>query len=154
MKDVGVVVHLLRYSAGKLQILFLCRAWGLYKHQWWPIAGNIRNNEIPSDTAFREVKEETGLLPEPLYDTGMKVPRIGPDAGQDEHIRIYAGFVPPEAEVRLNHEHSDFKWLDFNEAKNIVTPKAVAITGYVLGRIKEGFVDKAPPASLRILPPS
>jgi dihydroneopterin triphosphate diphosphatase len=150
MDYVGVVVHLLRYSDGKLQILFLCRAWGQYIDQWWPIAGNTRRDESPSTTAFREIKEETGLVPDRLYDTGMTVPYVGPNAGRDERIRIYVGFVSPDDNVHLNYEHTDFRWLDFDEGKNIVTPRAADLTGYVLNRIKEIFVDNIPPASLRI----
>jgi dihydroneopterin triphosphate diphosphatase len=151
MNDVGVVVHLLRFIDEKLQILFLFRAWGKYINQWWPIAGIIKDEESPSFTAFREIKEETGLVPEQLYDTGMTVPHFGPNAAPDEKIRIYVGFVSADEKICLNYEHIDFRWVDFDQAINIVTPKAADITGYVLNRIKEKYADNIPPESLRIM---
>ena len=151
MKDVGVVVHLLRFINGKFQVLFLCRSWGLYANQWWPIAGNIKPDEPPAMTAFREIKEETGLVPKKLYDSEMTVPHVGHNAKPDETIHIYVGFVSPDVTIRLNYEHTDFKWIDFDQVKNIVTPRAADITEYVFSCVKEKFIDNVPPPSLRVL---
>ena len=150
MPYVGVVVHLLRFIEGKHQVLFLYRASGQFLNQWFPIAGKIKIDESPSNAAFREIKEETGIIPDHLYDTTMTVPHVGPNAKPEEKICIYTGFVSPDVKVCLNSEHSDFRWLSFEEAINIVTPRAAYITRHVLNRIKETFIDNDPPESLRI----
>ena len=152
MRYIGVVIHLLRIIDGTPQFLFLCRSSGKFKKHWWPIAGKIKKDENPSTAAFREIKEETGIVLKQLYDTGMTVPHIGTNARPDEKICIYIGFVSPDAKVSLNCEHIDFRWLSFDEATNIVNPKAQVITRFVLNSIKKNFIDNDPPESLRIVP--
>lgn len=96
---------------------------------WQFIAGGGENNEKPIDTALREIKEETGVTAEKL--TELKSVAFVPAEVVAEKMRTHWDkniFVIPEysfafecsADPTLSREHSEYKWLPYNDARKLL----------------------------------
>ncbi len=96
---------------------------------WQFIAGGGEDNEKPIDTALREIKEETGVIAEKL--TALKSIAFVPAEVVAENMRTYWDkdiFVIPEysfafeciADPVLSREHSEYKWLPYNDARKLL----------------------------------
>jgi len=110
-------------------------------NMWLPPGGHVDENEVPCDTAKREVLEETGfevnLIGEekPLGKGVKKL--IHPKVLQLEDIEeghqhiniIYYGTVN-NGTLKLNEEeHSDIKWFSLDDLEDKYVPENVRIYG-------------------------
>ena len=60
--------YIYHYSKDKLSFLILKRSkTKIYEHLWQGVAGKIEKGETASQTAIRELKEETGLVPYRMF---------------------------------------------------------------------------------------
>ena len=96
---------------------------------WQFIAGGGENNEKPSDAALREIKEETGVTAEKL--TALQSVAFVPAEVVAKNLRAHWDkniFVIPEysfafecsADPTLSREHSEYKWLPYNDARKLL----------------------------------
>jgi mutator protein MutT len=90
------------------KLLFLRRKNSLAKGQWWFPGGKIRRGESIEEALFREVKEETGLTVT-KYRFVNVYSRIFPER---HNIAIVYLCEYNEGEVKLNDEHSEFKFFE------------------------------------------
>jgi dihydroneopterin triphosphate diphosphatase len=106
---VGVVdVYVLRPS---WQVLVLQR--GLDTRcpgSWETVHGHIEAGEAPEVAAIREVREETGLTVDRLYNVTVQ-PFYLHRYGTVQLAVVFAAFVPEGATVTLGTEHQRFEWL-------------------------------------------
>jgi 8-oxo-dGTP pyrophosphatase MutT (NUDIX family) len=77
---------------------------------WETVHGHIELGEEPEQAAEREVREETGLSVERLYNVTVQ-PFYLHKARTVELAVVFAAFVPPAGEVTLGPEHSRSEWL-------------------------------------------
>jgi dATP pyrophosphohydrolase len=112
----GVIIHVLRGRGSGGHFLFMERSGGRYAGEWWPVAGTCEAGEDPVWTAVRELEEETALVPDAIYTTG----RAMDHPEEPGHLQLFLAFVASDAEVKLNHEHSDHVWLDVEETIEFV----------------------------------
>ena len=114
---------------------------------WCYVAGGIEENEKAYETAIREAREETGLdikelysasLCEQFYETRNDAIWIAP---------VFVGFVDDNAEVKINHEHNQYKWCTKDECLDLLT-----FTGQkqIIESIHRDFVMKPPTHLLKI----
>ena len=113
---VGVIIHVIRGHDAAAEFLFLLRSGGKYEGQWWPVAGTCEAGEDPVETAIREIDEEISLTPQALFTTG----RAMDHPTEPGHLQIFVAFVPADAEVTLNYEHSERVWLGVEETVDFV----------------------------------
>ena len=92
---------------------------------WQSVTGTLRWDETPAETAAREVREETGLVPVGLVDAGIQrafpiLPewrdRYSPEVTENvEHLWYLEVAEIPE--VTLNAaEHAACRWVSLEEA--------------------------------------
>ena len=112
----GVVVNVISHFEDGAKLLYLKRSGGQYADQWWPVAGTSEENEPAIETALRELMEETGLSPTRVYALGKEVPHI--DGTQK--IAGFVAIVNPSDRVRLNYEHSEYRWMPLAAAIDAV----------------------------------
>ncbi len=124
---VGVIVNVIKKQLAGSKILFLCRSGGRYEGQWWPVGGTCEPGENPLETALRELKEETNLIPMRLYRLGKDVPH----SNQVSKLKGYVAYVDADAKVLLNYEHSDFKWVSVEQAIDMVPDQVHAFMQYL-----------------------
>jgi dihydroneopterin triphosphate diphosphatase len=77
---------------------------------WETVHGRIERGEEPEQTAVREVREETGLAVERLYNVCVQ-PFYLHKTHTVELSVCFAAFVTPGAPVTLGEEHTRYEWL-------------------------------------------
>lgn len=78
---------------------------------WQSVHGTIEAGEHAWQAARRELMEETGLSPMRAWQLESVNTFY---SARDDAVHLCPGFaieVPADAEVRLNHEHTEFRWL-------------------------------------------
>jgi type II secretory ATPase GspE/PulE/Tfp pilus assembly ATPase PilB-like protein/8-oxo-dGTP pyrophosphatase MutT (NUDIX family) len=78
---------------------------------WETVHGHIEAGEEPEDAALREVREETGLAVQRLYNVTVQ-PFYLHHLHTVELAVVFAAFVDSAAPVVLGEEHSRYEWLD------------------------------------------
>ena len=78
--------------------------------QWAFPGGKIEEGETAYDAALRELEEETGLSGEIIRQGNSYI-----GEGELGYWRIYPVHVEASGTVELDHEHSEFKWLNLEE---------------------------------------
>jgi 8-oxo-dGTP pyrophosphatase MutT (NUDIX family) len=113
----GVVeVYVIRHNAGDWRVLVLQRAADAIRPgSWETVYGKIDAGERPEQAAARELREETGLELNALYN--VTVSSFFLHASQTIQMAIvFAAFVESGSEVTLSDEHQQFEWLSVNDA--------------------------------------
>ncbi len=98
---------------------------------WWQgISGGLEAGESIEEAARREIFEEAGIhVTGPLsrLDTICSLPAYIFQARDREHwpenlyvVPLYFFAVAYEGPIRLSEEHSDVKWLPYEEAEKLV----------------------------------
>jgi 8-oxo-dGTP pyrophosphatase MutT (NUDIX family) len=77
---------------------------------WETVHGHIEPGEQPEEAAVREVREETGLRVQRLYNISVQ-PFYLHRTHTVEMAVVFAAFVQPSAGVTLGEEHMRFEWL-------------------------------------------
>ncbi len=77
---------------------------------WETVHGHIEPGEEPEDAAVREVREETGLGVDRLYNVTVQ-PFYLHRSHTVELAVVFAAFVDPKAPVTLGDEHARYEWL-------------------------------------------
>ena len=142
----GVTVITIRETDTGFQTLLLKRA-DTMVGEWCPVSGSIEDGETAWQTALRELSEETNLTPTTLYtaDHCQQYYDI-----KRECISIMPAFVavvPASDTITLNAEHSDYKWLPFDQAISMVPFPGLRET---LQLVQRNFCDKTPSPILAV----
>ena len=114
---VGVVdVYVVRPYREEWLVLLLRRAAATRcPGSWEAVHGRIERDERPESAAVREVREETGLEIDRLYNITCQ-PFYLHTVGVVQVAVVFAAFVTESAEVALGAEHDAHEWRPFAEA--------------------------------------
>jgi dihydroneopterin triphosphate diphosphatase len=82
---------------------------------WETVHGHIEVSELPEAAAVREVREETGLIIERLYNVTVQPFYLHRYKAVQLAV-VFAAFVNEEADVTLGPEHQHSAWLTIDEA--------------------------------------
>ena len=113
--------YIYHYSKDKLSFLILKRSkTKIYEHLWQGVAGKIEKGETASQTAIRELKEETGLVPYKMFVADHVSTFYESDFDQVNLVPVF-GIEVKSLDVILSEEHCKFKWTTFEKAYDILT---------------------------------
>jgi 8-oxo-dGTP pyrophosphatase MutT (NUDIX family) len=113
----GVVeVYVIRHNGGDWRVLALQRSGDAIRaSSWETVYGKIDPGERPEHAAVRELREETGLELQSLYN--VTVNSFFLHATQTIQMSIvFAAFVADESPVTLSAEHQRYEWLNLEAA--------------------------------------
>lgn len=113
----GVVeVYVIRHNGGDWRVLALQRSGDAIRaSSWETVYGKIDPGERPEHAAVRELREETGLELQSLYN--VTVNSFFLHATQTIQMSIvFAAFVADESLVTLSAEHQRYEWLNLEAA--------------------------------------
>lgn len=120
-----VEAHIFRQKNEKeIEFLLLKRApYEKYSGIWQMVTGAINDGEKAFETAIREIKEETDLNPEKFW----VVPNVNSfyDHKNDVicEVPVFAAQVKRKVSVKISDEHSEYKWVNLEEAKKLLAWK-------------------------------
>jgi dATP pyrophosphohydrolase len=115
-----IEAHIFRESEKGIEFLLLKRSKGQpYSLLWQMVTGKIKSNEKAYQTALREIREETGLIPVQLWVAPTVNSFYEP---KDEYIcllPVFAARVESDR-VKLSDEHTEYKWVDKITAQKLL----------------------------------
>lgn len=112
-----VDVYVLRRDAA-LEMLVLRRAaGGRCPGSWETVHGHVEDGESPVDAARRELAEETGLVPEKLYNLSRVETFYQHRLDEVALVPVFAAFVAAGAGARPGPEHDRLEWLSPGDAR-------------------------------------
>lgn len=105
---------------------------------WETVHGRLEPGERPEDGAVREIREETGLVPQRLYVITVQ-PYYLKATGTVQLAVVFAAFVGEPGDVTLGDEHQRFEWLDVDTAlARFVWPRERAALAELVTLLREG----------------
>ncbi len=104
---------------------------------WYFVSGAKERDEQHIDTAYREIKEETGLLRQnlKLLCKGRKIIIVDHKRHTKWEDNFYI-FGSKTEKIKLNLEHSSYKWATFEELKTGEAIESIYEKDMVLKLIK------------------
>ena len=142
----GVIeLFVIRHNRGDWRVLMLQRApGGKRPGSWETVYGKIDAREKPEKAALRELREETGMAAESLYNVTVSSFYLH-HSHTIQMCITFAAFVADDAEVTLSDEHQRFEWLSIDHAcERFTWPReahALRDAHRLLGRGDGGTVD-------------
>lgn len=110
---------------------------------WETVHGRIEPGEEPEDAALREVREETGLAVERLYNVTVQ-PFYLHRSHTVELAVVFAAFVDPRAPITLGEEHMVYEWLPAQDAlERLFWPRERSALREVLHLLQTGDAGNA-----------
>lgn len=82
---------------------------------WQGVHGSIRDRERAFDAAFREVREQTGLVPDRFFRVEYVEVFYQEDTDAIHTIPVFAAHVPSLPRPQLGARHTDFEWCHLDE---------------------------------------
>jgi type II secretory ATPase GspE/PulE/Tfp pilus assembly ATPase PilB-like protein/8-oxo-dGTP pyrophosphatase MutT (NUDIX family) len=135
----GVVdVYVLLRDAGDWRVLVLQRATDTRcAGAWETVHGRIEDDERPEEAALRELREETGLVPERLYNATVQ-PFYLHGWGSVQLAVVFAAVVNGDS-VQLGTEHQGHEWLSVEEARErFIWPRSREALGAIASLLAGG----------------
>lgn len=151
MQEIPIRCHAVSLVAVRVvndanEVLLLRRTRAL-QGEWCQIAGTIEKGETAWQAAIRELAEETALVPLTLYSGDICEQFYEAHLDAISILPVFVATIDPAALVRLNPEHSEYRWVSFDEANRMVP---FAGQRKVLRHVEAEFLLRAPSHYLEI----
>ncbi len=109
-------------EAGPIYLMLKRNTGKYYEHLWQGVAGKIEKGETATQTIIRELKEETGKAPVKVFAADHIASFYDARNDRIQMVPIF-GIEVENSEVQLSEEHSEYKWVSFEEALDLLTWK-------------------------------
>lgn len=144
----AVAVVVLRGWGEGTQVLLIRRLAGAFAGAWTFVMGGVEEGERATETARRELVEETGLAPSALFTAGALDAFYDPVRDRIVHVPFFVAYLEA-GEVRLEADvHDAHRWVTFDEALDLLEFDAQR---RVLDDIQRNFIARQP-AGWRAIP--
>ena len=140
----GINIAVIRQAQGGWQYLLLQRSAedAAYGGIWGLLSGTRDDNETVTELALREMSEEISLRPNKLYATEYCLQFFEPTRDAVWVLPVFVATVERAAEIALDSENSEFRWLPFGEARQLAHWRNLKD---VLRMLEEDLKDSPPP---------
>ncbi|MSO65448.1 MAG: NUDIX domain-containing protein [Alphaproteobacteria bacterium] len=147
IRSLTVSVYLLRGKGAATEVLLLLRSKTPAAGCWFAVTGRVEPAEGAIAAAWREVQEETGLVPERLYAANWVEQWFPPEGRAIMLAPVFVGITAPGAVVTLNDEHGDSRWVSIAAAMELVT---FPVQRDSLEHVRREFIGREPQAALAV----
>lgn len=135
-----------RVVNGENEVLLLRRTRSL-QGEWCQIAGAIEKGEAAWQAAIRELAEETSLAPITLHSGDICEQFYEAHLDAISILPVFVATISPLSSVQLNPEHSEYRWVSFNDADRMVP---FAGQRKILRHVEAEFLLRVPTHHLEI----
>lgn len=142
----AVCLVAVRVANGNNEVLLLRRTRSL-RGEWCQIAGALEQGESAWQAAVRELAEETGLAPTTLHSADICEQFYEAHLDAISILPVFVATIDPTSSVRLNAEHSEYRWVSFNDAERMVP---FAGQRKILRHVEAEFLLRVPSRHLEI----
>jgi len=118
-KSCGAI--LFRINQGKREYLLVLNKKGNVRGHWGFPKGHTESNESETDTAKREILEETGIKIDEFLSGFREMVTYFPKPGIIKDVIYFLSEVKDSAISLQESEIADFKWLSYDDALNLVS---------------------------------
>jgi dATP pyrophosphohydrolase len=136
----AVAVVVLRGAGAAARILLLRRAYGAFAGAWTFVMGGVEPGERATETARRELREETGLEADALYTLGALDAFYDPVKDVVVHVPFFVARCE-QGDVVTDAAHDAYRWVDLVEAEATLM---FAAQRRVLEDVRRAFVAGEP----------
>ena len=147
MRSTAVACAVLRPEGDFYEVLIMCRTLEPLDGVWSLVTGHVDDGEEAWAAAHREVIEETGLTPTSFYTANYVDQWYNAHVNVIEFVPIFVAYVDAGAEVQMNDEHSEFKWLPIRRAIDHIPFHGHKVA---LDHIRHAFIENEPPKWLKV----
>ena len=121
VKSTIIEAHIFRETAKGIEFLLLKRGENeIYPGLWQMVSGKFDKDEKAFETALREIREETGLVPEKFWVAPNVNSFYSPEGNYTSMVPVFAAKVTDNPDVKISDEHSDYRWVSPVEAKKML----------------------------------
>ena len=113
-----ISAYVIRQTSEGPRYLLIRRCGKYLPGTWQMISGGIENGETAVEAAFREIQEETGLIPYALYSADAVETFYMQSNDKITFVPVFVGFVENPNVSLSPKEHDAYEWLPFEEAKD------------------------------------
>lgn len=147
VRSTMVSVVALRGSGAATHMLVARRAGAYLDGAWSYLAGHVEAGETGWQAALRELREETALVPQSFWATSFCEQVYLAAADAIEIVPAFVARVAEGVQVRLNGEHSAFRWVTLDEAAALLP---FGSQRELLAHVRREFVEREPSPFLRL----
>ncbi len=116
-----IEAHIFRETKDGLEFLLLKRAEKeIYPGIWQMVSGKMEAWEKAFETALREIKEETGLVPKKIWTAPNINSFYLPEKDYISFIPVFAALAEVDSKVIISKEHTEFQWVNIEKAKKLL----------------------------------
>lgn len=116
-----VEAHVFRKTENGIEFLLLKRSEKeIYPGLWQMVSGGIEENEKAYEAALREIKEETGFIPEQFWVTPHVNKFYSHERDYISLLPVFAARVKDKTNAVICDEHCDCIWTTPEEAKKML----------------------------------
>ena len=135
-------------GAGAATQMLVARRTGTYLDGVWSyLAGHVEAGETGWQAALRELREEAALEPQSFWATSFCEQVYLAATDTIEIVPAFVARVAEGAPVRLNGEHSAFRWVTLEEAAALLP---FGSQRELLAHVRREFVEREPSPFLRL----
>lgn len=114
------VVSCLVQSAGKTLILKRSERVGSWQGKWAAVSGYIEEGESPTETAFKEIREELSVEQPVLMRKGSPMVTRKEGIVWISHPFLFSLNLG-DSEIKIDWEHTDFRWITLDQLPDFDT---------------------------------
>ena len=82
---------------------------------WQMVFGEIRSGEKTYEAALRQVQEQTGLIPDRLYNADAVKTLYMPQMDKVFLVPVFIAFIDQQnTQIRLSTEHDSYDWVAYD----------------------------------------
>ena len=133
-------VAVLRGDGAETRVLLIRRGRGAFAGAWTIVMGGVDAGERATETACREVREETGLGVTALFTAGMLDSFYDPVKDRVVVVPFFVARVA-DGDVLIDEAHDAHRWVSLHEAAQLLTFSAQR---RLLDEVRAAFVEREP----------
>jgi dihydroneopterin triphosphate diphosphatase len=138
-----VSVYVIHSRHNGNMFLLLQRSSEYLRGTWQMVSGGVKEGEKAYQAAIREVCEETGLIPDRLYNADAVETFYMTATDQVQFVPVFVAFIDTmNIEVQLNlNEHDNYEWVAFDVAQDRLI---FSEQKRILSHVRSNFIENDP----------